>query len=144
MRRNALHLPFVFGLCPTLAATNAALIIGISWWVEQATQPQVLPQRWLGIGTGLTESFPAARMPIGSMLSGRQTFQEFGDERAVRWKLIASRTVGARSTVEGTLATMPHCRPKGSERKTYGLGMTAIARFEYPLSCDSLFTAVAA
>jgi Na+-translocating ferredoxin:NAD+ oxidoreductase RnfE subunit len=29
--RNALYLPFVFGLCPTLAATNAALIIGIGW-----------------------------------------------------------------------------------------------------------------
>jgi hypothetical protein len=30
-----------------------------------------------------------------------------------------------------------------AERKTYGLGMTAVARFEYPLSSDSLFTDVA-
>jgi hypothetical protein len=27
--RNALHLPFVFGLCPSLAAANAAFIAGI-------------------------------------------------------------------------------------------------------------------
>jgi hypothetical protein len=43
-------LDFVFGLCRDLAATNAAIIVGIGSCVEQGTEGQVCATRLHGDG----------------------------------------------------------------------------------------------